>query len=120
MPPGKPIKGQLAIAEPSAVVMLDTQRILTAPGLDFPQLAGFQWSDSIPKMLQAKLIQSFENYDIAHAPIKANDMVPADHQLAIDLHSFEIAGDPPQAEIALAAKAARQGRQGDGCAGCFG
>uniref|UniRef100_Q07QU6 Mammalian cell entry related domain protein n=1 Tax=Rhodopseudomonas palustris (strain BisA53) TaxID=316055 RepID=Q07QU6_RHOP5 len=102
--PGKPIRGQLAIAEPSAVVMLDTQRILTAPGLDFPQLAGVQWSDSIPKMLQAKLIQSFENYDIAHAPIKANDMVSADHQLAIDLHGFEIAGDPPQAAIALAAK----------------
>jgi phospholipid/cholesterol/gamma-HCH transport system substrate-binding protein len=31
-------------------------------------------------------------------------MVPADHQLAIDLHSFQIAGDPAEAEITFAAK----------------
>jgi len=102
--PGKPIKGQLAIAEPTAVVMFDTQRILTAPGLDFPALAGFQWSDSIPKLLLAKLIQSFENYDVAHAPVRAADATNADHQLAIDIRSFQIGGDPAQAEIALAAR----------------
>lgn len=103
-PAGKPIKGQLAIAEPNAVVMLDTQRLLFAPGLDAPELAGFQWSDAIPKMLQAKLMQSFEIYDIAHAPIRASDMVQADHQLVIDLHNFQIGGDQPEAQIALAAK----------------
>jgi phospholipid/cholesterol/gamma-HCH transport system substrate-binding protein len=102
--PGKPIKGQLAIAEPTAVVMFDTQRILTAPGLDFPALAGFQWSDSIPKLLLAKLIQSFENYDVAHAPVRAADATNPDHQLAIDIRSFQIDGDPVQAEIALAAR----------------
>jgi phospholipid/cholesterol/gamma-HCH transport system substrate-binding protein len=102
--PGKPIKGQFAIAEPTAVVMFDTQRILTAPGLDFPALAGFQWSDSIPKLLLAKLIQSFENYDVAHAPVRAADAPNADHQLAIDIRSFQIGGDPAAAEIALAAK----------------
>jgi phospholipid/cholesterol/gamma-HCH transport system substrate-binding protein len=102
--PGKPIKGQLAIAEPTAVVMFDTQRILTAPGLEFPALAGFQWSDSIPKLLLAKLIQSFENYDVAHAPVRAADAPNADHQLAIDIRSFQIGGDPAEAEIALSAK----------------
>ena len=53
------------------MVLFDTQKMLLAPGLDLPGFAGAQWSDSIPKMLQAKLIQSFENYDIAHAAAAA-------------------------------------------------
>lgn len=104
-PPAKPIKGQLAIGEPSFVVMFDTQKILLAPGLDYPAFAGFQWSDSIPKLIQAKLIQSFENYDIAHAPQRASDAVQADHQLLIDIRSFEITGSPElAAEVAFSAK----------------
>src|ERR1700687_3467577 len=35
-PPGKTIKGQLAIPEPTAVVMLETQRILFSPARDYP------------------------------------------------------------------------------------
>lgn len=103
-PPGRPLKGQLAIAEPNAVVMLDSQRLVLPPGLEAPELAGFQWSDAVPKMLQTKLMQSFEIYDIAHPPIRASDMVQADHQLVIDLHSFQIGGDQPEAQIVLAAK----------------
>jgi phospholipid/cholesterol/gamma-HCH transport system substrate-binding protein len=103
--PTKTFKGQLAIAEPTAVVMFDTQKLLLAPGLDYPGFAGAQWSDSIPKLLQAKLIQSFENYDIAHAPLRANDSVPADYQLLLDVRSFQLTGQgEPSAEIAFSAK----------------
>jgi phospholipid/cholesterol/gamma-HCH transport system substrate-binding protein len=103
--PAKSYKGQLAIAEPTAVVMFDTQKLLLAPGLDYPGFAGAQWSDSIPKLLQAKLIQSFENYDIGHAPLRANDAVPADYQLLIDIRSFQLTGEgEPGAEIAFSAR----------------
>jgi phospholipid/cholesterol/gamma-HCH transport system substrate-binding protein len=101
----KAFKGQLAIAEPTAVVMFDTQKLLLAPGLDLPGFAGAQWSDSIPKLLQAKLIQSFENYDIGHAPLRANDSVQTDYQLLIDIRSFQLAGEgDPNAEIAFSAR----------------
>ncbi|ABD89567.1 ABC-type transport auxiliary lipoprotein family protein [Rhodopseudomonas palustris] len=113
LPPGKPIKGQLAIAEPTYVVMFDTQRLLLAPGLDYPAFAGFQWSDSIPKLVQAKLIQSFENYDIAHAPLRASDALQADHQLLIDIRSFQVGGSPDlAAEVAFSAKiVSKDGKQ---------
>ena len=103
--PGKPLKGQLVIPEPSTVVMLDTQRILFSPANDSAEFANAQWADTIPRLLQARLIQSFENYDIAHAPLRSADGVEADHQLLIDIREFQVeAGGQPTAKIAFSAR----------------
>src|SRR6266849_1634187 len=102
--PSKTIKGQLAIPEPTAVAMLETQRFLFSPAKDVPGFADFLWADAIPKLLQARLIEGFENYDIAHAPLRT-DSGQADFQLLIDTRRFQIAGDSePTAEIGLSAR----------------
>src|SRR5664279_6519607 len=63
------------------------------------------WADSIPKLLQARLIEGFENYDIAHAPLRAADIGQTDFQLLIDVRSFRISLDPaPAAEIVVSAR----------------
>jgi phospholipid/cholesterol/gamma-HCH transport system substrate-binding protein len=104
-PAGKTLKGQLAIPEPTAVVMLETQRILFSPAKDYPGFAGAQWADSIPKLLQARLIESFENYDIGHAPLRSTDGVQVDDQLVIDVRRFQVTTDgEPAADIALSAR----------------
>jgi phospholipid/cholesterol/gamma-HCH transport system substrate-binding protein len=104
-PPGKTIKGQLAIPEPTAVVMLETQRILFSPARDYPGFDEALWADSIPKLLQARLIEGFENYDIAHAPLRTMDVGQADFQLLIDIRRFRVAMDSvPTAEIELSAR----------------
>ena len=103
--PSRVIKGQLAIPEPSAVAMLETQRMLFTPVKDHPDFAEFVWADSIPKLLQARLIESFENYDIAHAPLRTADIGQTDFQLLIDVRRFEIAVDSQtSAEIGLSAR----------------
>jgi phospholipid/cholesterol/gamma-HCH transport system substrate-binding protein len=99
------LKGQLAIPEPTAVAMLETQRFLFAAAKDYPGFADAIWADAIPKLLQARLIQSFENYDIAHAPLHATDLGQPDFQLLIDVRRFRIATDSePVAEIGLSAR----------------
>jgi phospholipid/cholesterol/gamma-HCH transport system substrate-binding protein len=104
-PAGKSIKGQLAVPEPTAVAMLQTQRILFSPVKDYPGFADALWADSIPKLLQARLIESFENYDIEHAPLRAADPGQADFQLLIDVRRFRIAADAqPAAEVGLSAR----------------
>lgn len=104
-PPAGAIKGQLTIPEPTTVVLFDSQKMLVAPNLDLPAFAGAQWSDSIPKMVQEKLIQSFENYDIAHPPLRPNDAVTPDYQLLIDIRTFQVAGEgEPSADVGLGAK----------------
>ncbi len=99
--PKKELRAQLAIPEPTAVVMLQTQRFLFAPGIELNGFADAQWSDALPVLTQAKLLQSFENYDIAHPPLR--DASDADKRLLIDLRTFQIAADG-SAEIALSAK----------------
>jgi phospholipid/cholesterol/gamma-HCH transport system substrate-binding protein len=104
-PANKAIKGQLAIPEPTAVAMLETQRMLFSPAKDYPDFADFLWADSIPKLLQARLIESFENYDIAHAPLRVADLGQTDFQLLIDIRRFRIATDSePAAEVGLSAR----------------
>ena len=104
-PAGKAIKGQLAIPEPTAVAMLETQRFLFSPAKDYPGFADVLWADSIPKLLQARLIEGFENYDIAHAPLRVADIGQTDFQLLIDVRRFRIATDSePTAEIGLSAR----------------
>jgi phospholipid/cholesterol/gamma-HCH transport system substrate-binding protein len=103
--PGKTIKGQLGIPEPTAVAMLETQRMLFSPTSDVPGFSEFLWADAIPKLLQARLIDSFENYDIAHAPLRSVDVGQADFQLVIDVRHFRVVVDSePQAQIGLSAR----------------
>src|SRR6266480_396150 len=104
-PASKTIKGQLAIPEPTAVATLETQRMLFSPAKDVPGFADFLWADAIPKLLQAKLIEGFENYDIAHAPLRAADVGQADFQLLIDVRRFQLAVESaPAVEIELSAR----------------
>jgi len=104
-PASRAIKAQLAIPEPTAVAMLETQRMLFSPVKDYPGFADFLWADSVPKLLQARLIESFENYDIAHAPLRVADIGQTDFQLLIDVRRFRIATESePAAEIGLSAR----------------
>jgi len=104
-PAGKTINVQWTIPEPTAVTMLETQRFLFSPAQEYPGFAEAMWADSLPKLLQARLIESFENYDIAHAPLRAAYIGQTEFQLLIDVRRFRVAVDSkPIAEIALSAR----------------
>ncbi|UPK38517.1 ABC-type transport auxiliary lipoprotein family protein [Bradyrhizobium sp. 186] len=104
-PAGKTLSASLAIPEPTAVAMLQTQRMLFSSTGDNQGFADFLWADSIPKLVQARLIDSFENYDIAHAPLRTTDLGQADYQLLIDIRRFRIAMEgETRVEIGLSAR----------------
>jgi phospholipid/cholesterol/gamma-HCH transport system substrate-binding protein len=103
--PKTPLKEQLVMPTPTAILLLDTQRFLLTPNKEFPEFANAQWADSIPKMLQVKLIQSFENYDVAHAPLRSADNPGTTFQLLVDVRSFQInTDDQLTAEIGFSAR----------------
>ncbi len=104
-PVGKVINVQWAIPEPTAVAMLETQRFLFSPAREYPGFAEAMWADALPKLIQARLIESFENYDIAHAPLRMADVGQSEFQLLIDVRRFRIAIESgPVAEIGLSAR----------------
>jgi phospholipid/cholesterol/gamma-HCH transport system substrate-binding protein len=103
--PKVPLEAGLAMAEPTATARLQTQRFLFASDEEpHDAFENAQWSDSLPALIQAKVLQSFENYDIAHAPVRADPSGPAGTRLVTDLRQFEIVGSPAKATIALSAK----------------
>jgi phospholipid/cholesterol/gamma-HCH transport system substrate-binding protein len=76
-----------------------------APNKELPAFSTAQWADSIPKMLQVKLIQSFENYDVDHAPLRSVDNPGTTFQLLVDVRSFQInTDDELTAEIGFSAR----------------
>ena len=104
-PPKQAAKSQLIVAEPTALVAFDSQRIIVDPGTgEMPENA--QWSDTIPKVLQEKIIQSFEASNYVGAVARPIEGLAADYQLLLDLRSFRLMGPStaPQAPVEFAAK----------------
>jgi len=104
--PRRPLEPGLVISEPTATTRLQTQRFLFASDEEVhDDFANAQWSDSLPALVQAKLLQSFENYDIAHAPLRGDALIEGGVRLLIDLRRFDIAAAPElKVTIALSAK----------------
>ena len=104
-PPEKAARSQIVIPEPATLVVLDTQRIIVDPSAGEP-LENVQWSDTLPKLLQEKVIQSFEASNYVGAVARPMEGLAADYQLLIDLRSFQIGGTAaaPTAHVEFAAK----------------
>jgi phospholipid/cholesterol/gamma-HCH transport system substrate-binding protein len=113
-PAAKAATAQLVVPEPTALVAFDTQRIIVAPGAgEGPAVDTAQWSDTIPKMLQARIVQSFENSKYVGAVARPLEGLAADYQLVIDIRSFQILSGPdgsPMAQVEFAAKVVGDGK----------
>jgi phospholipid/cholesterol/gamma-HCH transport system substrate-binding protein len=106
---------QLSVSEPSAVVSLDTQKILyrSETGDTLPVDDG-QWGDSIPKLFQTRVIQTFENADYMRV-FRAMDGLAADHQLVLDLRRFDVSVAPARvATVEFTAKIVNDGKVSEG------
>ena len=91
-PPTKAATAQLVIPEPTALVTLDTQKIIVDPSAGDP-LENAQWNDSLPKVLQERFIEGFEKSRYVGAVARPMDSITPDFQLP-DRHrrKFEIEG----------------------------
>jgi len=56
----RPAHGALAVSVPSAISLIDSQRIVVRTKADLAYLKGAQWSGRLPELLQKRLIESFE------------------------------------------------------------
>jgi phospholipid/cholesterol/gamma-HCH transport system substrate-binding protein len=98
--------GLLAVLEPTAIILFDTQKILVRPsGTEGPTFTTARWSDNLPKLLHARIIQSFENANLLRTVTRATEGLTADYQLLIDIRSFQLSMTAePVADVEFAAK----------------
>jgi phospholipid/cholesterol/gamma-HCH transport system substrate-binding protein len=74
-------------------------------GSEGPTFTNAKWSDNLPKLLQSKVIESFENAGMLGSVSRPNDANTADHQLQLDIRSFQVTmPGGPVADVEFAAR----------------
>jgi cholesterol transport system auxiliary component len=94
----------IVVAEPTAVSTLDSERIVVrASNAELTYLPRAQWSDRLPKLVQTRLIQTFENSGRA-AVGRPGDRLAGSYQLLLDIRAFEIRETSRDAFVEVAVK----------------
>lgn len=97
----KTMTQQLVVPDPNALILFDSQKILTRGGDGtYGNIANAQWADNLPKLVQARLVQSFENARQINMVSRPLDTLNQAFRLETTIRSFQIATEPtPQAVI---------------------
>ncbi|MGL5117487.1 MAG: ABC-type transport auxiliary lipoprotein family protein [Beijerinckiaceae bacterium] len=94
----------LVVAEPTAVSALDSERIVVKAATgELTYLPRAQWSDRLPRLVQARLIQSFENAGRV-AVGRPVDRLSGAFNLVLDIRAFEAREASRDAVVEIAAK----------------
>ena len=103
--PAAATRAQILVKEPTALRAYDTDRIVLKPSprvITYIQEA--QWLDTAPKLLQARLVEVFENTGRTGATARPGDGLVIDFQLVSSLRRFEIVEDENAAILELSIK----------------
>lgn len=95
-------RAQILVKLPTALSSVDSDRIIVKPTPTVvTYLAGAQWADTVPRLLQAKLVESFENSGATRATAKPGDGLIIDYQLVSDVRRFEVADGVATIELSI-------------------
>ena len=105
-PLDKPLNRAGRVADPTALAALDSDRIQRAsPGGPATALPDAQWSDTLPKLLQVKIMRGLEDANAFAGVSRPLEAVTADFQLLVDVRKFRLVSSPAgTAEVDLAGK----------------
>ena len=82
---------QILIAEPSALKALDGENIVVKPSPSVIQyLKGAQWADRLPRILQARLAETFQRSGSFSGVGKPGEGLAIDYQIIAEIRAFEI------------------------------
>lgn len=99
------LSGQLVVVEPAALAPLEAERILAKDRAgSVSYLGGAQWSDRLPRLIQARLIETFENASRLKAVGRPGDGTTPDYQLTTEIRAFQLDAAAGQAYAELSAK----------------
>lgn len=103
------VRGQLIIAEPTALAPYDSEKIVVrpAPG-EAAMLGDAQWADRLPRLVQVRIVQSFENANWLRRVGRPVDKLATDFVLVSELRAFEISVADGTAVVEIAAKIVRE------------
>ena len=88
-PTEKTIKAQLVVPDPSALILFDSQKILIRSDAGtYTNIDNAQWADNLPKLIQARLVQSFENARQLGAVSRPLEQLTAEYRLELAIQQL--------------------------------
>ncbi|MEA3535015.1 ABC-type transport auxiliary lipoprotein family protein [Rhizobium sp. CC-YZS058] len=82
---------QILVPEPTALKALNSEQIVVRlKGAELQYLADSQWSDRLPRMVQAKIVQAFENSGKVGGVGKPGEGLAIDYQVVSEIRAFEV------------------------------
>lgn len=96
-------KRQILIAEPGALKALDGENIVIKPAPGVIQyLKGAQWADRLPRIVQARLAETFQRSGSFAGVGKPGEGLAIDYQVIAEIRAFEIRIDSnPRAQVEI-------------------
>ncbi len=97
---------QILIASPTALSALGSEQIvIRVSSSEIQYLSKAQWGDKLPRMVQSKLVEAFENSGKLGGVGMPGQGLAIDYQVVTDIRSFEIdASNGNQAVVEISAK----------------
>lgn len=97
---------QILVAEPQALKILDSESIvIREDAASVAYLTGAQWADRLPKIVQTRLVQAFENSRRFGGVGRPGEGLAIDYQILTDIRAFEIeSGASGRAVVRISAK----------------
>lgn len=87
-------RAQILIAEPAALKALDGQNIVIKPSPGVIQyLKGAQWADRLPRIVQARLAETFQKSGKFGGVGKPGEGLAIDYQVIAEIRAFDISVD---------------------------
>lgn len=84
------VNWSLTVIRPNSVAFLDSNRIAVRPEPNVLQVyKGANWSESLPDLVQANLVQALENSGRIKSVSRQNSGVPAEVAMLVDIRQFE-------------------------------
>src|SRR5829696_8704985 len=102
---GGAVSGQVVVSEPTAIQTLEAEKIIAkdqAGAVSF--LGGGQWADRLPRLIQARLIDTFENSSKLKAVSRPGERVTPDYMLTTEIRASQIATPAAEAFVELSVR----------------
>ena len=82
---------QILVPEPTALKAIDSNQVVVrvSPS-EIQYLANSQWSDTLPRMVQSKLVAAFENSGRLGGVGKPGQGLAIDYQVVAEIRTFEV------------------------------
>ena len=90
---------QILVTEPTALKSLDSEQVVVrVSASEIQYLSKSQWGDRLPRMVQSKLVEAFENTGKLAGVGKPGQGLAIDYQVVTDIRAFEV--DTSGADVA--------------------